>query len=461
MGHGQRLTALAGCLLLFLLSVGCGKTEIQVTEEGQDVFWPYQPHDAAPGGLDTGSDVKTPPADQRGPADQQSPDLSPEVTGTSDPGPPPEMCNGADDDLDGQTDEAGAIGCHIYCVDVDGDGTGGADCACLCSPSMPYVASILGDCNDLDAEVKPGGVEDCANPGDEDCDGVAGFAQCVSKQCGDDGCGGQCGECPPGTFCSQTFTCTNSCVPTCSGKLCGPDGCGGLCGQCGFDEECGPDGQCIELCSAGCQGKQCGPDGCGGECGECSAGLGCVDGACLPAAVIEVYPECPPGYLEGGRWRTGPWSSDAVPEGTGYSTGEIDKGWMVLCTADPQLVQVVVGVDHCGGAAPAPGCPQGMENRGAWHVGKVDCSQAEAAIAYPNETLISGWLLLCAAPDVDAFIAVEAEECGWAFPNAGCPSGATWAGQWHTDPSVCDKKAEGEATNGLVDSGFISLCLGD
>ena len=249
-------------------------------------------------------------------------------------------------------------------------------------------------------------------------------------------------------------------MPTCSGKLCGPDGCGGLCGQCGFDEECSPEGQCVALCSAGCQGKQCGPDGCGGECGMCPGGLGCVQGACLPAAVVEVYPDCPPGYVDGGRWRTGPWSSDGVAEGTGYSSGEVDKGWMVLCTADPALVQVVTGVDHCGGGLPPPGCPPGMENRGAWHVGKVDCGQAEAGIAYPDDTLISGWMFLCAAPGVNALVAVEAEECGWAFPAAGCPAGANWAGQWHTDPSVCDKKAEGEAANGLVDSGFIALCVG-
>ena len=45
--------------------------------------------------------------------------------------------------------------------------------------------------------------------------------ECEGKECGDDGCGGSCGNCAP------SDTCINGqcvCVPTCAGKECGDDG---------------------------------------------------------------------------------------------------------------------------------------------------------------------------------------------------------------------------------------------
>ena len=81
-----------------------------------------------------------------------------------------EACNGADDDCDGATDEAGAIGCAVYYADADGDGLGAlADSACLCAPAVPYVAVDAGDCDDADAGVAPGVIEVC-NGKDDDCD---------------------------------------------------------------------------------------------------------------------------------------------------------------------------------------------------------------------------------------------------------------------------------------------------
>ena len=49
---------------------------------------------------------------------------------------------------------------------------------------------------------------------------------CLGKQCGDDGCGGSCGECPTGQACQDDGTCLG-CTPECAGKACGDDGCGG------------------------------------------------------------------------------------------------------------------------------------------------------------------------------------------------------------------------------------------
>ncbi|MBQ9394757.1 MAG: hypothetical protein IJU23_04470, partial [Proteobacteria bacterium] len=57
------------------------------------------------------------------------------------------------------------------------------------------------------------------------------------------------------------------CVPNCDGKSCGEDGCGGSCGQCRSNEVC-TDNACV--CVPNCEEKSCGDDGCGGSCGQCS-----------------------------------------------------------------------------------------------------------------------------------------------------------------------------------------------
>ena len=190
-------------------------------------------------------------------------------------------------------------------------------------------------------------------------------AHCVGLTCGDDGCGGNCGECDEPWFCDGG-NCT--CLPKCDGVECGDDGCGGSCGECnddlwctvGFcaegncqfelqdwfcliDEECvpagaeNPDNPCLECAPLGdtsqwspvmdtlpcgfgmhcfdgfccphelnCLGMECGDDGCGGDCGQCDDDLWCTaqicnDGLCLFQAL--------PGYcavdslcLAGGAW---------------------------------------------------------------------------------------------------------------------------------------------------------------
>ncbi|MBM4355216.1 MAG: hypothetical protein FJ109_15770, partial [Deltaproteobacteria bacterium] len=63
------------------------------------------------------------------------------------------------------------------------------------------------------------------------------------------------------------------CIPDCSTRLCGDDGCGGTCGECPKDFVCITDeGKC---CMPECKGKLCGDDGCGGSCGECPEGHEC------------------------------------------------------------------------------------------------------------------------------------------------------------------------------------------
>ncbi len=110
--------------------------------------------------------------------------------------------------------------------------------------------------------------------------GASCTPQCSGKQCGPNGCNGQCGTCPSGKSCTADGKCEGgSCVKQCTGKQCGPDGCDGLCGACGSGKSCNADGQCVT--STGTTY----PDAClgleaGASAPTCPAGLtfeGCCD----------------------------------------------------------------------------------------------------------------------------------------------------------------------------------------
>ncbi len=63
------------------------------------------------------------------------------------------------------------------------------------------------------------------------------------QECGDDGCGGSCGECTiEGEVCCDHFYC-GPCTWDCTEKVCGHDGVGGYCGDCPGDDVCA-HGQC-------------------------------------------------------------------------------------------------------------------------------------------------------------------------------------------------------------------------
>ena len=85
--------------------------------------------------------------------------------------PTPEACNTIDDDCDGETDEMGSVGCVNFYKDEDADSFGTSDFRCLCNPSVPFIASKHGDCNDHDAQVNPDAKETCGNGSDDNCNG--------------------------------------------------------------------------------------------------------------------------------------------------------------------------------------------------------------------------------------------------------------------------------------------------
>jgi len=192
----------------------------------------------------------------------------------------------------------------------------------VCGPEpvepCPGQAILIGECNDEY----------------EACLGCT--PSCTGKQCGPDGCGGSCGQCPPGYNCDIYGYC--DCIPQCGDNECGPDGCGGLCGECPDGFQCNAWGNCV--CLPDCLNSECGPDGCGGSCGQCGPGETCKFGICQE----ECVPDC--------------WGKQCGPDGCGKLCGACPPG--LVCNPDGQCQQIgpVCGNDICQGEENCLTCPQ-------------------------------------------------------------------------------------------------------
>jgi hypothetical protein len=212
-----------------------------------------------------------------------------------------ESCNGVDDDCDGEVDEdLGTVECGL------------GDCfhaAPACKDAKlqfcnPYEGSKAETCdgkdNNCDGMADDGydlglpcvaGLGKCAVSGflvcapngkSATCDADPADPDCGGKQCGDDGCGGICGDCPAWNYSCANGTCL--CVPNCLGKECGDDLCGGECGICKADETCN-DG----ICNGCDDGNDVAWDGCtDGEISEFRVNSISVGDQSLP--VVGVFP---------------------------------------------------------------------------------------------------------------------------------------------------------------------------
>ncbi|MGB0588460.1 MAG: MopE-related protein [Myxococcota bacterium] len=175
-------------------------------------------------------------------------------------------CNAADDDCDGETDE-GFVASNTTCglgicnsQGVTSCGSGGVQ-QDSCQPGSPTLAVdgtiALDECgggdSDCDGETDEDffptqltcGTGTCAMTVTTSCSSTgqvndsctpSGEPSCENKACGDDGCGGSCGDCAANELCTANFTC--QCVPSCLNKGCGSDGCGGTCGDCPNPDPC-------------------------------------------------------------------------------------------------------------------------------------------------------------------------------------------------------------------------------
>ena len=81
-----------------------------------------------------------------------------------------EICDGIDNNCNGNIDESGAIGSIEFFEDYDGDGFGHASITALSCTVPSGYTSNADDCDDTDALVSPSGTETC-NQIDDNCDG--------------------------------------------------------------------------------------------------------------------------------------------------------------------------------------------------------------------------------------------------------------------------------------------------
>jgi len=204
---------------------------------------------------------------------------------------------------------------------------------------------------------------------DDDVDGgsrqtEADMAVCVpacdGKECGEDGCGGFCGECPDGVACTD-FVCAGVCEDDCSAgeKSCTVGGGYRLCGH--FDADgcmdwsetqyCPGAGECVDgecVCTPSCDGKECGYDGCSGSCGTCADGNSCSKYKCIAGCVDECEPPGKGMCSGNGRVVCGQFDSDDCLEWSEplACSGECVDG---ECFCIPDCAGKECGVDGCGG----------------------------------------------------------------------------------------------------------------
>lgn len=107
---------------------------------------------------------------------------------------------------------------HLYCVDC-GEGA-------VCGVKDGHVTCVEGD-----------------DVGPATCVGGPCVPACHDRECGDDGCGGQCGTCLEGAVCRDGKC---RCMADCKDRECGPAAkCGGTCGYCKPGKVCSQEGHCV------------------------------------------------------------------------------------------------------------------------------------------------------------------------------------------------------------------------
>ncbi len=87
-----------------------------------------------------------------------------------------ELCDGVDNDCDGQIDED-AVDASSWAVDFDGDGYGDMDAAVASCEPVEGTVEDATDCDDTDADINPGVDEIWYDGIDQDCDGASDYDQ--------------------------------------------------------------------------------------------------------------------------------------------------------------------------------------------------------------------------------------------------------------------------------------------
>ena len=304
-------------------------------------------------------------------------------------GPTPEICDGKDNDCNGAIDDN---------VPGEGDpcGTSVGECSPGVKKCLGGQWICVGG-TQPSPEICDGKDNDCDGETDEMAE-CPGASVCVNGQCllpctpGEFTCPGgtKCkdGYCQPDACnqvtCKETERCVDGkCIDKCSGVVCSDhEKCDPKTGQC-VDDSCVTKG-----CPSGesCVDYTCVPNPC--PPGKCPDGQMCIDGKCYDTCANVT---CPKGQVcSQGVCTSDPCAGITCP--SNHTCKVVDgKG---QCVPDPcRLVSCSQGeICHDGNCLPDPckstACPEGFECR-VNHSGLADCELAGQA-AITNQLLASG-----------------------------------------------------------------------
>jgi hypothetical protein len=212
----------------------------------------------------------------KGDCDDNNPKINPKAT---------EVCNGVDDNCDGQVDGTNLPSCKNYYLDADGDGYGQASVAlCLCAASGLYTTSQAGDCDDKAPMVNPGAPEQC-NGKDDNCNGKIDDNPGNGTKFYLDADGDGWGVGNPVMLCAASGTTSATKVGDCD------------------DTDKGVNPGMVEV-------------QCNGKDDDCNGGEQCT---CNPAK--EDFESGTNGWALGGGWGVGGWCKYAGGNGLGFGNG--------------------------------------------------------------------------------------------------------------------------------------------
>ncbi len=307
-----------------------------------------------------------------------------------------EVCNGADDDCDGDVDE-GVVGDSFEDRDRDGYGTGAVIAGC---GGLGY-ASRNGDCDDANAMRSPGAAEVC-NGSDDNCNGTVDEGVQATLYRDEDGDGHGLAS-HSDTFCAGQAApgwvpgnqdCDDKC-PTCSPSNTQETLCDGKDDDCDskiddgvdqlFEADCDRDGFAVSgaLLQRACARPGVGPAACAQGTWIAPGGVrDCND------ARSDVHPGAPEvcDYVDNDCDS----AKDEGEDGVSFSSRTV---WILDCDGDSYiLAEPDPGQIRCPNdppEVPAPCVPLG----GAWRTPAerspgVDCADGDAN-AYPGSTYIS------------------------------------------------------------------------